>query len=143
MSVTTPPVHRRIASVSVAAVAGVAIVVASWTLREAIDHRPVATYRLAGLIQLSLFSILIGSIIAMPVCLMLGLPLWSFAIRSGRQRRRDALRFGLIAGGSIGAVMAIIGDPGTRWFDEPLDFVAYCFAGLCAGSIAHRAAYPP
>ncbi|KQN81353.1 hypothetical protein ASE91_11055 [Sphingomonas sp. Leaf62] len=77
----------------------------------------------------------------MPICLMLGLTLWDFAIRSGRQRRGDALRFGLIAGGLIGAVMAIIGDPGTRWFDEPLDVLGYCLAGLCAGGVAYRLGY--
>ncbi|KQM96150.1 hypothetical protein ASE73_03495 [Sphingomonas sp. Leaf24] len=108
----------------------------SSALQEAVDHAPVAACPLAGLVQLSLFSI-----IAVPICLLLGLPLWHCAMRSGRQRRGDALRFGLIAGGLIGAVMAIIGDPGTRWFDEPLDFLGYCLAGLCAGGVTYRLGY--
>jgi len=122
--------------------AAVAIVIAFWGLREVIGHGSAVDGRLLGLMQLGLFSIFLGSFIAVPICLMLGLPLWDFAIRSGRQRQRDALRFGLIAGGVIGTVMAIIGDPGTCWFDEPLDFAGYCVAGLCAGRIAHRLGYP-
>lgn len=142
MSVTAPSICRRIASVTVAALAAVAILITAWGLREVIDHGSVVGGRLPGLIWLGLFGIVVGSFITVPICLMLGLPLWDFAIRSGRQRHRDALRFGLIAGALIGAVMAIIGDPGPRWFDEPLDFVGYCVAGLCAGRIAHRLGYP-
>ncbi|KQM90232.1 hypothetical protein ASE70_02155 [Sphingomonas sp. Leaf22] len=141
MSVVAPPVCRRIASVTVAAVAGVAVLIASWSLREVIGHEPASAYPLTALVQISLFSIVVGSIIAVPICLLLGLPLWHFAIRSGRQRRGDALRLGLIAGGLIGAVMAIVGDPGTRWFDEPLDVLGYCLAGLCAGGVAYRLGY--
>lgn len=142
MSVAAPSVCRRIASVTVASMAAVVIMVASWGLREVIARGSVVDDRLLGLIQLGLFSIFVGSLIAVPICLMLGLPLWEFAIRSGRQRRRDALRFGLIAGGFIAVVMAIIGIPGTRWFDEPLDFLGYCLAGLCAGWVVHRLGYP-
>ncbi|MDJ0278418.1 hypothetical protein QLH51_16595 [Sphingomonas sp. 2R-10] len=142
MNVAAPSVCRRIASVSVAAMAAVTILIASWGLREGIDHGSVVDDRLPGLMQLGLFGIVVGSCIAVPICLMLGLPLWDFAIRSGRQRRSDALRFGLIAGGFIGAAMAIIGIAGTRWFDEPLDFLGYCLAGLCASRVAHRLGYP-
>ncbi len=142
MSVAAPSIGRRIASVTVAAMAAVAILVISWGLREVIGHGSVVDGRLPGLIQLGLFSIVVGSFVAVPICLMLGLPLWDFAIRSGRQRHGDARRFGLIAGASIGMVMAIIGDPGSRWFDEPLDFVSYSIAGLCAGRIAYRLGYP-
>jgi H+/Cl- antiporter ClcA len=142
VSVAAPSICRRIASVTVAAIAAVAILVTAWGLREVIDHRPVVDGRLPGLIRLGLFGIVFGSFIAVPICLMLGLPLWDFAIRSERQRQRDALRFGLIAGALIGAVMAIVGDPGARWFDEPLDFIGYCVTGPCAGRIAHRLGYP-
>lgn len=142
MSVATPSICRRFASVTVASIAAVAIMVASWGLREVVGHGSVVDGRIVGLIQFGLFGIFVGSFIAVPIGLMLGLPLWDLAIRSGRQRRREAQRFGLIAGGLIGTVMAVIGDPGTCWFDEPLDFVGYCLAGLCAGRIAHRLGYP-
>ncbi|KQM65351.1 hypothetical protein ASE65_14925 [Sphingomonas sp. Leaf16] len=119
------------------------VVVSLWGLRSALIDGPVQLVPLWLSLQQSLFVIVVGTCIAMPFCLLIGLPLWHFAIVSGQQQRRDALRFGLMTGALIGAVMAVIGDPWVSTPEEAFDFLGYCLAGLCAGSIAHRAAYPP
>ncbi len=138
-----PSVCLRIRSLIVATVAGVVVVVTLWGLRIILDTGIQPTPGVWRGIEAVLLVITVGSCIALPLCLTIGLPLWHLAVRSGRQTRRDARRAGLIAGAAIGLVMAGVGiDTGGR-FEALLDFLGYCLAGLCAGSIAHRTAYPP
>lgn len=141
MSARTPPSGcLRVASLSVATVAGVTVVALLWQVRDLLggssrNIRPTADWFLG--------YIVIGSCVALPACMMLGLPLWHLAARSGRQQRHDAVRFGLIVGATIGTVMAVFGVVADTWYAELLDFLGYCLAGMCGGSIAHRVAYRP
>jgi len=137
----TPSGCLRIASLLVATIAGVVVVVGLWTIRSIVGGGPMQQAELLPLLNSSFVFVVVGSIVAMPFCMLIGLPLWSFAIRSGRQQHRDAMRFGLMAGALIGAVLAVVGDAWPSLLKEALDFLGYCVAGLCAGSVAYRAAY--
>lgn len=144
MNATPPPSGcLRVGALIVATIAGVIVVIGLWGVRYTSLSGPVADGSLWRSVELLLLIILVGSCIAIPCCLMIGLPLWHFAILSGRQRRRDARRFGLMTGALIGIGMAVLGEPWISGPDEALDLLGYCLAGLCAGSIAHRVAYPP
>ncbi len=139
----TPSGCLRVASLFVATIAGVVVVVGLWMIRGMVGGGPMPQTDFWPLLNSSFIIVVVGSIVAMPFCMVIGLPLWSFAIRSGRQQHRDAMRFGLMAGALIGAVLAVVGDAWPSWAEEALDFFGYCLAGLCAGSIAYRAAYSP
>ncbi len=141
---TAPPPPSgclRIAALIVATIAGVVIVLLLWGIRALVSGGPPYDAPLWLSVQQLLFVGIVGWCITLPFALPIGLTLWHFAVRSGQQRRCDARRFGLIAGALIGTVLAIGGES-TGWMGEALDFLGYCLAGLCAGSIAHRAAYP-
>ncbi|WP_235525251.1 hypothetical protein [Sphingomonas sp. Leaf42] len=142
-SVAVPSVCLRIGSLIVATVAGVVIVIALWLVRGILATGGRLAFSWWRMFDFLPLTIVVGSLIAIPFCLMIGLPLWHLAVGSGRQSRRDALRLGLIVGAIIGLAMAVFGVNDGAWYDEPLDFLGYCLAGRCAGFIAHRAAYPP
>ncbi|MFD1033353.1 hypothetical protein ACFQ15_01635 [Sphingomonas hankookensis] len=137
MTATPPPSGcLRIVALIVATMAGVVIVVLLWGVRGMVLASPIHVPALWFAVQQLWFVISVGWCVTLPFSLMIGLPLWHFAVRSGQQQRRDAVRFGLM----IGTVMAVGGE-WTGWIGEVLDFLGYCLADLRAGSIAHRADY--
>lgn len=142
MTATPPPSGcLRITAPIVATMAGVVVILLLWGVRGWVSGSPPYDMPLWLSVQQLLFVSIVGWCITLPFALLIGLPLWHFAVRSGQQQRRDVVRFGLMTGALIGTAMAVIGE-GSGWTGEVFDFLGCCLAGLCAGSIAHRAAYP-
>lgn len=158
--------ERRLTALTIATIVGVAVdgclPQIPWILIGGFDLLPSA-----NVVAVYMF---VGSFIAIPLCLLVGLPLWAWAERNGRRTRRDAIRTGVLAGLAIGlmmtalqvangiqtwlddstsftsSVMGIVlivdGMPTVAgWLVEVLDIASYCIAGACAGLVARRIAF--
>ncbi len=143
----TPSLGHRVAILSLAAVVGVVVDVMLWQLRPALTN--MLNGLPAGWPPFSFFvlCIVVGSFLAIPLCIAIGIPLWHLAQRWNRHSRRDALYFGLLAGAIIGAMMAVPDFANDRpWSsidrNDVFEFVEYCIAGLSAGWVTHRLGYP-
>lgn len=142
-----PSFERRATALTVAAFPAV-IVMTLWLLAQ--DILPYLTAdqfpHVGTLLWFAPLYLFLGSIIAIPLCLVIGLPLWHVAIHAGRHDQRDAYRCGLIASGIIAVlVIAVMGrDLSYRnWYDVLPLFGGICLAGLVAARVAHRLGYPP
>lgn len=143
----TPSPGHRAAILCFVAVVGVTVNVVLWQLEPML-----ANLRLGLPAQWPPFSFLIlcivvGSLVAIPMCLAVGLPLWRLAQRWRRHSVTDAMVFGLIGGAIIGIVMALREFAGNSpWSgidrDDLCEFAGCCIAGLCAGWFARRLSYP-
>lgn len=142
----TPTLGHQVAILCFVAVVSVIVVVVLWQLLPTLMniHGGLPAYWPS--LPFFVFCVAVGSLLAIPMCLAVGLPLWRLAQRWQRHRLRDALAFGLFAGAIIGIVMALpelIGD--SPWSgidrDDLFEFAGYCIAGMCAGGLAHRLGY--
>lgn len=162
---------RRLTALSIAAVAGVIIEGALMQAVEALLGL-IATGRIGSMPPADVVPIylMVGSIIAVPLCLLVGLPLLARAERTGRRTCADAIRVGASAGLVIGLVLTTVqvavgvetwlddsssfssasygvllvsdGMPtATGWLMEALDVAGYCLAGGCAGIVAYAIAF--
>lgn len=143
----TPRLGHQVAILCAAAIVGVTVDVVLWQLRPMVMNLSdgIPTYR--PTLSFFVLCIVVGSFLAIPMCLAIGPPLWRLAQRWQRHRLADALAFGLVAGAIIGIVMAlpdIAGDPPWSAIDrsELFELAEYCIAGMCAGWVAHRLGYP-
>ncbi len=139
------PGHRAWA-LSLAAVVGVVVDVFLWKLRPALANWQGGLGFTLPSSSFFVLCIVVGSFVAIPLGLAVGMPLWHLAERAGRRRRRDALGFGVLTGAIVGALMIaddVTGGPVPSGIlhDALLDFLDYCAAGACAGLVAHRAAF--
>jgi uncharacterized membrane protein len=143
----TPTLGQRTAILCLAAVVGVIVDVLLWQLRPTLTNLHHGLFFSWPPLSFFVLCIVVGSFIAIPLCLAVGLPLWHLAQRWRRHRLHDALWAGLLAGAIIGTLMAlpkIAGDSSWYAFDrnDLFEFAEYGIAGLCAGWVAHRLGYP-
>lgn len=84
--------------------------------------------------------VLFGSFIAVPVCLVIGMPLWYLAERAGWRSRSKAMQLGMVAGVIVGFGFLIldVADIGYATFAE---VAAFLFAGAVGGLVAHGVAF--
>lgn len=138
--------RRRAGALSLAAVVGVVVDVFLWQLRPALANwQHDLGFTLPPLGFFVLCSI-VGSFVAIPLALAVAMPLWHLAERAGWRQRRDAIGFGVLTGGIVGALMIVtnLSREHAGIFiarDVLLDLLDYCAAGACAGLVAHRAAF--
>jgi hypothetical protein len=128
--------ERRLTALSAAAITGVLVNGSLQLLRQAIMAPDV--YGMDGFpFDFMFLYVLFGSFVAVPLCLLVGLPLWSRFERAGRRARSDAIRAGSIAGGVIGLAMTAFSlADGASWSTELLDLAGYCLAGALAALVA-------
>ncbi len=136
---------RRAVALSLAAVVGVAVDVLLWQLRPALANLSLDGAFALPSVGFVLLCIVVGSFVAVPLCLIVGLPLWAVAERHGRRSRTDTLWFGLTAGAIVGAIMVLPDvfrdGPWRGGWDALIEFTEYCVSGGCAGLVARRAAF--
>ena len=143
----TPSLGHRAAILCLVAVVGVTVTVVLWQLGPILANLHLGLPTYWPPLSFFILCIAVGSLLAIPMCLAVGLPLWRLAQRWRRHSVTDALAFGLIGGAIIGIVMALPEIAGKApWSamdrDDLFEFAAYCIAGLCAGWLAHRLGYP-
>ncbi len=144
--VPRPSFERRASALSGAAFIGVTLVTIVVLCGEVVAASdPIALRGIDSLVWVTTAFLLFGSLIGVPICLAIGLPLWCLAESRGRQTRRDASRYGLIAGAGLVVLLLLIGDlPETTgaWLEILTWSAALLLAGPCVGSVAHRLGYP-
>ncbi|KQM26722.1 MULTISPECIES: hypothetical protein [unclassified Sphingomonas] len=141
-----PSFQRRATALTIAAFAAVAeisVISLGYEMLQRLVYR--GEYEIDAFVTFLTLYLIFGAIIAVPLCLAIGLPLWYLAMRTARERRSDAVRFGLAAGAIIGWIISFLSTDGTQasvTFDILLLFLLFCGAGISTGWIAHRLGYP-
>ncbi len=136
---SAPSFERRAAALTAAAISGVVIDGVLSVIRAAMGRTPGDRLDLHLPVEFILLYLIIGSMVAVPLCLMIGLPLWRWFERHGRTTRGDAVRAGGIAGLGIGVVMtglSLLFGEFSVWRTELLDMAIYIVAGSGAGIVA-------
>ncbi|MGT2514026.1 hypothetical protein ACVOMT_07015 [Sphingomonas panni] len=146
MTFETPPsFKRRVTALTFAALAAVVEISVISLGAEALTRLAYrAEYRIDAILLLLPPYLFFGTIIAVPVCLAIGLPLWHFGVHHGRQNLRDAVRLGLATGTVIGSVVAVLLSEGSGATLTPTAFLMillFSVAGISTGWIAHRIGY--
>ncbi|WP_294318708.1 hypothetical protein [uncultured Sphingomonas sp.] len=143
----TPSLGHRVAILCLVAVVGVTVNVVLWQLGPILANPHIGLPAHWPPLSFFVLCIVVGSFLAIPMCLAVGLPLWRLAQRWQRHSLADALAFGLVAGAIIGIVMALpelAGEAPWSAIDRSDLFMlaGYCVAGMCGGGLAHRLGYP-
>lgn len=141
-----PSVVRRQASIMMATITGVTVVLLLLWVSDSVTAPPADGS--TGYLPFTFFfpiGLMFGTIVGLPLCFVIGMPLWHVALRFGWQRRRQAAG----CGGAAGALIAVLlplwfggSSTAARW-DEALLFIgSFVIAGMCAGLVARHVAFP-
>ncbi|KQN35497.1 hypothetical protein ASG37_14175 [Sphingomonas sp. Leaf407] len=132
--------ERRLTALSLAAMVGVIVNLAFDYARAVIvstgqngiaDALPPAFWA---------FYIAFGSLIAVPVCLVIGMPLWYFAERAGWRSRHKAIQLGTLAGAIISFGFVLLAGPQQlvrAGYAGLWEVAGFCIAGAAGGLVAH------
>ena len=140
-----PPFARRATALTIAALVAVveiSVISLGTELLTRLVYR--GAYEIDTFLSILLLFLLFGAIIAVPACLAVGLPLWYLAAHRGREKQRDAVRFGLAAGAVIGCFVAVLlsGENGKTLTPTALLMILlFSGAGVSTGWIAHHIGY--
>lgn len=142
-----PSLARRAIAVVIATIAGVAVVLLLlWATDSLTGPSPLdgSSSRLP-LPFFFPFGLVVGTFIGIPLCLLIGMPLWQVALLLGWHRRHEAASCGAASGLAIAVLLPLwlgMPSPAARWDYAVLFIGSFVIAGVCAGLVAHHIAYP-